>query len=87
MQQQVLDVLRIQHHWQRALRQQTHQRQHVDLNQVAFAGQFGDPRATALEIARILRPGARAVLTNWRPLRAGDEALPERVRDLDAPVH
>jgi len=47
------------------------------------AFQFGDPQATALEIARILRPGARAALTNWRPLRAGDEALPERVRDLD----
>ena len=51
------------------------------------AFQFGDPRATALEIARILRPVARAVLTNWRPLQAGDDALPERVRDLDAPVH
>jgi SAM-dependent methyltransferase len=47
------------------------------------AFQFGDPQATALEIARILRPGARAALTNWRPLRAGDEALPERMRDLD----
>jgi SAM-dependent methyltransferase len=47
------------------------------------AFQFGDPQATALEIARILRPGARAVLTNWRPLHPGDEALPERMRDLD----
>ena len=47
------------------------------------AFQFGEPKATALEIARILRPGARAALTNWRPLRPGDEVLPERMRDLD----
>jgi SAM-dependent methyltransferase len=47
------------------------------------AFQFGDPQATAQEIARILRLGARAALTNWRPLRAADEALPERLRNLD----
>jgi SAM-dependent methyltransferase len=47
------------------------------------AFQFGDPSSTALEIARILRPGGRVAATSWRPVHAGDETLPERLRDLD----
>jgi SAM-dependent methyltransferase len=47
------------------------------------AFQFGDPSSTAREIARILRPKARVAVTSWRPVHVGDEALPERLRDLD----
>jgi SAM-dependent methyltransferase len=50
------------------------------------AFQFGDPAASAREVARILRPGRRFVVSTWRPLRLGDEELPERVRDLDVPA-
>jgi SAM-dependent methyltransferase len=42
-----------------------------------------DVTAAAREVARILRPGRRLVLTNWQPQAPGDPRLPDRLRDLD----
>jgi SAM-dependent methyltransferase len=41
------------------------------------------PQAAYREIARILAPGGRAVLTCWEPLSPGDQRLPERMRQAD----
>jgi SAM-dependent methyltransferase len=41
------------------------------------------PEAAYREIARVLSPGGRAVLTNWEPLTPDDERLPERLRRVD----
>ena len=41
------------------------------------------PEAAYREIARILSPGGRAVLTNWEPLTRDDQRLPERLRRVD----
>jgi SAM-dependent methyltransferase len=41
------------------------------------------PEAAYREIARILPPGGRAVLTNWEPLTGDDQRLPERLRRVD----
>ena len=42
-----------------------------------------EPVAAAGEIARVLRPGGRVVLTSWEPVTPGDPELPERLRDRD----
>ncbi|HEV2372167.1 MAG TPA: class I SAM-dependent methyltransferase [Streptosporangiaceae bacterium] len=39
-----------------------------------------EPAAAYREIARILAPGGRAVLTNWEPVDWDDQRLPERLR-------
>jgi SAM-dependent methyltransferase len=41
------------------------------------------PEAAYREIARILAPGGRAVLTCWEPLHPGDQRLVERLRRVD----
>jgi len=46
--------------------------------------QFGDPVSTAQEIARIVRPGGRVVVTSWRPTRADDNTVPPTLRGFDA---
>lgn len=38
------------------------------------------PDAAYREIARVLKPGGRAVLTCWEPLNRDDQRLPERLR-------
>lgn len=43
----------------------------------------GDPTAAAREIRRVMRTGARVVLTTWEAVERGDPALPDRVRGLD----
>jgi len=42
-----------------------------------------DPSAAYREIARILRPGGRAVLTCWEPVEREDPVLPDRLRRVD----
>jgi ubiquinone/menaquinone biosynthesis C-methylase UbiE len=39
-----------------------------------------EPAAAAAEVARILRPGGRLVLTNWQPRSPQDSRLPPRLR-------
>ncbi|MGD0067828.1 MAG: class I SAM-dependent methyltransferase [Streptosporangiaceae bacterium] len=39
-----------------------------------------DPAAAAAEARRVLRPGARLVLTNWQPKVPHDARLPDRMR-------
>lgn len=56
----------------------------VDGVLVVDAIQFADPPAAAYaEIARVLRPGARVVLTTWEARDRGDGRLPERLRRTD----
>jgi SAM-dependent methyltransferase len=50
------------------------------VDSVQFAAQ---PQAAYDEIRRVLRPGGRAVVTCWEPVRPGDEDLPERLRQVD----
>jgi SAM-dependent methyltransferase len=46
--------------------------------------QFAPLAAAAYrEIARILKPGGRAVLTCWEPVESGDTRLPVRLRTVD----
>jgi len=47
---------------------------------IQFAAQ---PAAAYRELARILAPGGRAVLTCWEALMPGDTRLPERLRHVD----
>jgi SAM-dependent methyltransferase len=48
------------------------------------AFQFSDDRAAcASEMARVLRPGGRVVVTSWEAVTSGDERLGPRLRDLD----
>ena len=47
---------------------------------IHFASQ---PEAAYGEIARILVPGGRVVLTCWEPVSPGDERLPDRLRRVD----
>lgn len=47
---------------------------------IQFARQ---PSAAYREIARILKPGGRVVLTCWEPLELEDQRLPERVQRVD----
>jgi SAM-dependent methyltransferase len=42
-----------------------------------------EPAAAYREIARILAPGGRVVLTGWQPRRRDDERVPERLRQVD----
>jgi ubiquinone/menaquinone biosynthesis C-methylase UbiE len=49
----------------------------VSIDALHFAA---DPTAAAREALRLLRPGGRLVLTNWRPLVPEDERLPVRLR-------
>jgi SAM-dependent methyltransferase len=42
-----------------------------------------DAGAAYRELRRVLAPGGRAVLTNWEPVRPGDERLPARLRHVD----
>jgi SAM-dependent methyltransferase len=42
-----------------------------------------DPAAAYAELARVLRPGGRAVLTCWESRDPADEALDERIRLVD----
>lgn len=42
-----------------------------------------DPAAAYAELARVLRPGGRAVLTCWEALDPADEAVDERLRRVD----
>ncbi|MCR6492970.1 class I SAM-dependent methyltransferase [Cellulomonas sp. P24] len=41
------------------------------------------PAAAYAEIARILRPGGRVVLTCWEPVDPDDAAVPDRLRKVD----
>jgi SAM-dependent methyltransferase len=43
----------------------------------------GDPAAAYAEIRRVLRPGARVVLTSWEPVDRDDERLSPRMRAVD----
>jgi SAM-dependent methyltransferase len=43
----------------------------------------GDPAAAYAEIHRVLRPGARVVLTSWEPVDRDDERLSPRMRAVD----
>lgn len=46
--------------------------------------QFADPPVPAYrELARVLKPGGRVVLTCWEPAQPGDPRLVERLRDID----
>lgn len=42
-----------------------------------------DPAAAYAEIARILKPGGRVVLTCWEAVAKDDDAVPERIRRVD----
>jgi SAM-dependent methyltransferase len=56
----------------------------VDAVLVVDAIQFADPPAAGYqEIARVLRPGGRAVLTCWEGRDPGDVRLPLRLRRTD----
>ena len=51
---------------------------------VVDAIQFpADPEFAYMEIARILRPGGRVVLTCWEAVDRDDPAVPERLRRVD----
>lgn len=46
--------------------------------------QFAEPQSAAYaEIARILRPGGRAVLTCWEPTGVADDRLGERIQKMN----
>jgi SAM-dependent methyltransferase len=49
----------------------------VSIDALHFAA---DPTAAAREALRLLRPGGRLALTNWRPRDPGDARLPSRMR-------
>lgn len=56
----------------------------ADAAVVVDAIQFpDDPSAAYAEIARILRPGGRVVLTCWEAVDPDDRAVPERLRRVD----
>lgn len=56
----------------------------ADAVMVIDAIQFpADPSAAYREIARILRPGGRAVLTCWEPVDRDDATVPGRLRRVD----
>lgn len=42
-----------------------------------------DPAAAYAEIARVIKPGGRAVLTCWTAVDRADERVPERIRRAD----
>ena len=56
----------------------------VDAVMVVDAVQFADrPDAAYAELARVLRPGGRAVLTCWEVVDPADASQPERLRAVD----
>ena len=55
----------------------------VDAVMCIDAPQFADPVDLGRELARVIRPGGRVVLTGWQAAVTGDPAVPEKLRELD----